>query len=200
MDTSSSWNCWLRDQTVAPAPDRTLLLALLPALVVAVHAVSWPWSACVPDLGATLSSTALRLQGAAQRCCWLVPPRVMLLRIARPGAARGSWQRAFWAVPLLLALGRWRGTAAGAARTVVDARAGQQFHLVPPGHSRCWRWRRCWQPWWQPARCRACQSCGCRRHGRPDVRRTRRHALRASLPRRQSAVRRAVVRAGHGES
>lgn len=103
MDTRQLVELLAADRTVAPAPERTLRLALLPALVVAVL-LFLAVAGMREDFGAALASLRFDLK-LLLNLLLAGTSAGLLLRIARPGAARGSWQLLVWAAPLLLALG-----------------------------------------------------------------------------------------------
>jgi hypothetical protein len=91
-----------RDGVRRAPPGRSLLLALLPAGVVAITGFAL-WVGLRPDLPEALGSPRFDFKLALNCALWLAATG-MLLRLVQPGAVAHGWRAALWAVPIALAL------------------------------------------------------------------------------------------------
>jgi hypothetical protein len=103
MDTKQLVELLAADRTVARTPERTLRIALLPALAMALLLFVLV-AGIRADLGAAFAS--LRFDFKLLLNLLLASTSAgLLLRIARPGSSRGNWRALMWAAPVLLAAG-----------------------------------------------------------------------------------------------
>ncbi|MEO6185186.1 MAG: DUF1109 domain-containing protein [Steroidobacteraceae bacterium] len=103
MDTKQLVDLLAADRTVAPAPENTLKVALLPAVAVALVV----FLACAgfrDDLAAAVGSLRFDFK-LLLNLVLATTAGGLLLRLARPGSSRGVWRALLWAAPVLLALG-----------------------------------------------------------------------------------------------
>ncbi|HMA10319.1 MAG TPA: DUF1109 domain-containing protein [Steroidobacteraceae bacterium] len=102
MKTGQLVELLARDDTRRASPGRSLLLALLPAgLVAAVAFVLLVGFR--PDLAGAFHSTRFSFKVLLNASLWLAATG-LLLRLVRPGASSRGWRSGLWAVPVVLAL------------------------------------------------------------------------------------------------
>ncbi len=102
MKTNELVELLAADKTVAPAPGRTLILALLPALLIA-FLLFLGFAGFRADLLESLGSARFDFKVLLNLALVAVSAG-LLLRLGRPGSRSGAWRPLGWAVPFALGL------------------------------------------------------------------------------------------------